>query len=241
MRTPSIARPVAGGRFVGESTPSGRPKHRSPGALALTVLGSLALCALQGSWLFGCSKNNDGPRPAPIAPSPSAAVPGAVPSQPAQPAQPAAAPAPPAAVGASGPAATISGKITLASERKGDVTPNDAVYLVARRISDNPKARGSLVAVKRFTAASFPIEFTLGPGDMMFKNGAFEGNLSLAARVDKDGDPMTRRKGDVFGTVDVVKVGSAGVEVKLDQLQKEDESLAGGAPPMQGGLPPGHP
>ena len=200
-------------------------------ALALTVLGSFALVALQGSWLVGCSKKDDGPRPAPIAPNPSAATP----------AQPAAAPAPPAAVEASGPAATISGKITLASERKGDVTPNDAVYLVARRIADNPKARGSLVAVKRFTAASFPIEFTLGPGDMMFKNGAFEGNLSLAARVDKDGDPMTRRKGDVFGTVDVVKVGSAGVEVKLDQLQKEDESLAGGAPPMQGGLPPGHP
>jgi hypothetical protein len=238
MRTPSIARPVAGGRFVGESIQPVRHGARSPGALALTVLGSLALCALQGAWLFGCSKNNDGPRPTPIAPSPSAAAPAAATTQPAQ---PAAAPTPSAAVEATGPAATISGKITLASERKGDVTPNDAVYLVARRISDNPKARGSLVAVKRFTAASFPIEFTLGPGDMMFKNGAFEGNLSLAARVDKDGDPMTRRKGDVFGTVDVVKVGSAGVEVKLDQLQKEDESLAGGAPPMQGGLPPGHP
>ena len=129
----------------------------------------------------------------------------------------------------------------LAPERRGDVTPNDVVYLVARRISDNPSARGSLVAVKRFSASSFPIEFTLGAGDMMFKNGAFEGDLTLAARVDKDGDPMTRRKGDVFGTVDRVRVGSAGVEVKLDNLQKEDESLAGGAPPMQGGMPPGHP
>ena len=76
---------------------------------------------------------------------------------------------------------------------------------------------------------------------MMFKNGAFEGELTLAARVDKDGHPMTRRKGDVFGTVDRVKVGSSSVEIKLDHLQQEDESLAGGAPPMQGGMPPGHP
>jgi hypothetical protein len=142
---------------------------------------------------------------------------------------------------AGSPAASIAGKITLASERKADVTPNDVVYLVARRVSDNPNARGSLVAVKRFSASSFPIDFTLGAADMMFKNGAFEGELTLAARVDKDGDPITRRKGDVFGTVERVKVGTAGVEVKLDHLQKEDESLAGGAPPAQGGMPPGHP
>ncbi|MEO7670302.1 MAG: hypothetical protein ABIW57_13245, partial [Polyangia bacterium] len=139
------------------------------------------------------------------------------------------------------PAASITGKISLAAERKADVTPNDVVYLVARRLADNPSARGSLVAVKRFSASSFPIDFTLGAADMMFKNGAFEGELTLAARVDKDGDPITRRKGDVFGTLERVKVGTAGVEVKLDHLQKEDESLAGGAPPMQGGMPPGHP
>ena len=142
--------------------------------------------------------------------------------------------------GARIPGGTVVGKITLSPGRKGDVTPSDVVYLVARRIPDNPAARGSLVAVKRFTASSFPIDFTLGAGDMMFKNGAFEGEITLAARVDKDGDPMTRRKGDVFGTVERVKVGATGVEIKLDQLQKEDESLAG-APPTPGGMPTGHP
>jgi len=112
--------------------------------------------------------------------------------------------------------------------------------LVARRVSETPGVRGGLVAVKRFTASSFPIEFSLGAADMMFQNGVFEGDLTLAARIDKDGDPMTRKKGDVFGTVDRVKVGATGVEVKLDHLQKEDESL-GGAPPMGGGMPSGHP
>jgi hypothetical protein len=53
---------------------------------------------------------------------------------------------------------------------------------------------------------------------------------------------MSRRKGDVFGTVERVKVGTAGVTITLDQLQKEDESLLGGAPPAAGqGMPPGHP
>ena len=39
---------------------------------------------------------------------------------------------------------------------------------------------------------------------------------------------MTRRKGDVFGTLPKVTVGAHGVKLPLDQLQKEDESLAGG-------------
>lgn len=211
--------------------------------------------------LGGCNRKDASPRPASIAPNPVA--PGA-PVAPVGPITPSAVrgppptepPTPPPAAGAEtatktdpgkagGAGATITGKISLATARKGDVTPNDVVYLVARRVPDNPSARGSLIAVKRFTASSFPIEFTLGAGDMMFKNGPFEGELTLAARVDKDGDPMSRRKGDVFGTIAKVKVGAAGVHIKLDQLQKEDESLAApaapGTPALPGGLPAGHP
>ena len=193
-----------------------------------TVTMVLLLAAAAGS----CKKSNEGSRPA-------ALPPGAPPVHGGPPPTPAPAAGNPGE-GAAG--ATITGRITLAPARKGDVTPNDVVYLAARRLSDNPQARGSLIAVKRFSASSFPIEFTLGAGGMMFKNGAFEGELTLSARVDKDGDPMSRRKGDVFGTIQKVKVGTAGVELALDQLQKEDESLMGGPPPAAGaGMPPGHP
>jgi hypothetical protein len=191
----------------------------------LFVLGMVSWLASAGA----CQKKEDAGKAAGLAPS------AAVPAAPAAPVAPAAPAAP------SGPAGgeTITGKITLSPARKGDVTPNDVVYLVARRMPDSPGTRGSLVAVKRFTAHSFPIEFSLGAADMMFKNGAFEGALALAARVDKDGDPMTRKKGDVFGTLDNVKVGAAGVDLQLTELQKEDESLAGAAP--AGGMPAGHP
>jgi len=122
--------------------------------------------------------------------------------------------------------------------------------------------RGSLIAVKRFTATGFPIAFVIGPQDMMIPGGAFSGELTLTARVDKDNDPMTRKKGDVFGAADHVKAGAKGVKVVLSELQKEDESLLGatslsphagmpgmggpppGAPPggsPHGDLPPGHP
>lgn len=188
------------------------------------VLGLVSWLAMAGA----CQKKDEAPKAAGL--PPTATVPPLAASAPP--------PAAPAAPGAAG-GETITGTITLSSARKGDVAPNDVVYLVARRMPDSPGTRGSLVAVKRFTAHSFPIEFTLGAADMMFKNGAFEGALTLAARDDKDGDPMTRKKGDVFGTLDNVKVGSAGVEIKLTELQKEDESLAGAGP--VGGMPTGHP
>ena len=207
---------------------------------AIATAAGLVVVSLCGA---ACTKRDDGPRPTPIGPSTSAPAPAA--SAPAAAAEnfPAPTPNPSAAdpAVAGKPGGTIIGKITLAAARKADVSPTDAVYLVARRIADNPKARGSLVAVKRFTAASFPIEFSLGAADMMFQNGAFEGELALSARVDKDGDPMTRKKGDVLGILERVKVGATGVDLKLDQVQKEDESL-GGVPPMMGGsMPAGHP
>jgi hypothetical protein len=127
--------------------------------------------------------------------------------------------------------------------------PQGTLYLVARRISDNPNARGTLVAVKKLPATSFPLPFSLTGADMPFQTGPFDGELTLTARIDQDGDPLTHQKGDVFGSLPKVRVGSHDVKLSLDQVQKETESLAGGGPmmggggPMMGGgaLPPGHP
>jgi len=194
--------------------------------------------------LGGCPKKDDAPRASGVAPSapgtvaPSAAPPAPpIPTAPGTPAQPA------AAAPATAPGATIAGRISLAPALKKDVTPNDVVYLTARRMPDTPGTRGSLVAVKRFMARDLPIPFTLSEADMMFKNGNFEGLLQLTVRVDKDGDPMTHKKGDLYGLLDNVKVGSSAVDVKVTDVQKEDENLGGGGP-MQGsapGMPAGHP
>ena len=193
--------------------------------------------------LGGCPKKDDAPKAAGLAPSATAPGPATpTPTPPPAPAVPAPTGAPaepaPAATGA-----TIIGRITLAPALKKAVTANDVVYLTARRMPDTPGTRGSLVAVKRFMARDLPIPFTLSEADMMFKNGSFEGLLQLTVRIDKDGDPMTHKKGDLFGLLDNVKVGSSGVDVNVSDVQKEDENLAGGGP-MQGstpGMPAGHP
>ena len=196
------------------------------------------------AWLVltaaACSKHDEAGKASGVPPLTNpAAPPTPAPAAPAAPV--AAAPAEKPAGKPADPNAKIVGQVVLAGSMKDHVAPTDTIYIVARRVPDNPSARGSLVAVKKVSAAKFPLAFELSAADMPFQNGAFEGDLQLWVRDNKSGDPIVRRKGDVFGMLPRVHVGARDVKLPLDQLQKEDESLAGG--PMTGGgaLPPGHP
>jgi hypothetical protein len=209
----------------------------------------MALAMLLGT--AGCQKRDDAGKPSPVPPL----EPGAAPAVPPATPPPAAAPAAPApaAAGPAAPAAerggSITGSIVLAPSVAKARPKQGTLYLVARRISDNPTARGTLIAVKKLPATTFPLPFALTAADMPFQNGPFDGELTLTARIDQDGDPLTHEKGDLLGTLPKVQVGSQHVKLVLDQVQKETESLAGGAPIMgglrgpagAGELPPGHP
>ncbi|HVR02518.1 MAG TPA: hypothetical protein VMT47_10320 [Polyangia bacterium] len=183
---------------------------------------------------LGCAKHDEAGKASGVPPLPNA---------PAAPAAPAPGGSPPPAAPASKPVdpnAKITGQVVVAPSMRAHVAPTDTIYIVARRIPDNPTARGSLVAVKKVPATKFPLDFELSTADMPFQNGAFEGDLQLSVRDNKSGDPIVRRKGDVFGMLPKVRVGARDVKLPLEQLQQEDESLAAG--PMTGGaLPPGHP
>jgi hypothetical protein len=212
---------------------------------------ALLVTAAATMWLVACSKKDDTGAPASVPPLAQGSAP-AIPPPPPVPAPPPALPPPPpppaAPEGAAPSAAaggTITGKIELASAL-AKKKPEGTLFLVARRPSDNPSARGTLIAVKKLPATKFPLPFEMSAADMPFQQGAFEGDLVLTARIDQDGDPLSHQKGDVFGSLPKVRVGSKNVRLTLDQLQKEDESLAGGGGPMIGGgrpgmMPPGHP
>src|SRR5204863_313888 len=83
---------------------------------------------------------------APQGAAPPAAAPPPLPPPPPPPPPP---PAPEAAApAAAGPGGTITGKIEL-SAALAKKKPEGTLFLVARRISDNPNARGTLIAVKK--------------------------------------------------------------------------------------------
>jgi hypothetical protein len=206
----------------------------------------LALAAMLGA--AACGKRDDAGKPSAIPPLDPAAAP-SLPPAPAMPPPAPSAPSPPPPVAAVDPGASITGSIVLGPGIAKLRPKTGTLYLVARRPSDNPSARGTLIAVKKLPATSFPLPFSLTAADMPFQQGGFEGELVLTARIDQDGDPLTYEKGDVFGKLPKVSVGSHDVKLALDQVQKETESLAGGAPIMggmrppagAGALPPGHP
>jgi hypothetical protein len=233
----------------------------SMSAYAREKLTAMALVACLAAGGAGCNKKDDAGKPsgvppldptaAPSAPTAAASAPTAAPGTPAMPA--AAAPAPTAEAPAAGsPGASITGSIVLSPAAAKAKPKGGTLYLVARRISDNPTARGTLIAVRKLPATKFPLPFSLTGADMPFQNGPFDGELVLTARIDQDGDPLTHEKGDVYGSLPKVSVGSHDVKLVLDQVQKETESLAGGAPVMGsmgapgapaggGAMPPGHP
>ncbi|HTA18979.1 MAG TPA: hypothetical protein VK989_06785, partial [Polyangia bacterium] len=182
---------------------------------------ALAMTALASSFA-ACTKSEPGaPAGVPPLPNAPAAAPPAAPAAPPPVAAPPAA-APPAAEKPADPNAKIAGEVVVPAAMRAHVAATDTIFIVARRIPDNPTARGSLVAVKKVSAAKFPLAFELSAADMPFQNGAFDGDLQLSVRDSKSGDPIVRRKGDVFGMLPKVRVGARDVKLPLEQLQKED-------------------
>jgi hypothetical protein len=138
------------------------------------------------------------------------------------------------------PSRMITGTIVLPAPRKRDVPKDAVVFIIARRADGPPP--GMMLAVQKHPVGDFPMPFALSGRDAMVPNTPFEGVVNLTVRIDKDGDGLTRKKGDLFGQANGIKVGSQNITVSVDMVQAQDETLGGPRPPGPApGLPPGHP
>jgi hypothetical protein len=85
---------------------------------------------------------------------------------------------------------SIRGTLRLASGAA--VAGGSVLFVIARS-----QAGGPPLAVKRMAPGPFPLEFEIGPRDAMMAGRPFEGAMLLSARIDADGDPLTRAPGDL--------------------------------------------
>lgn len=109
-------------------------------------------------------------------------------AQPSAPAAPAGGEAPVAA----GPAAApVTGTVTL-GEGMGD--PAGTLFVIIRNAG---VGRGPPLAVKKIDNPKFPQAFQVGPGDVMMKGMPFNGPFDVQARLDADGNAMTKAPGDI--------------------------------------------
>jgi hypothetical protein len=107
--------------------------------------------------------------------------------------------------------APIRGRVALAPG--ASAAPGGVLFVIARR---DAAAAGPPLAVKRLPASGFPVEFEIGPGDMMIPGQPWSGPLFLSARLDADGNAMTRDPADPAATLPApLEPGAADVQLVL--------------------------
>jgi cytochrome c-type biogenesis protein CcmH len=121
----------------------------------------------------------------------------------------------PMAAAAAPSGATVKGRVELSASLVGKASPNDTLFVFARA-AQGP--RMPLALMKR-TVKDLPLEFALDDSMAMMPNLKLSNfsSVVIGARVSKAGDAMPA-SGDLQGFSQPVKVGSAGVDVRIDQV-----------------------
>jgi hypothetical protein len=106
----------------------------------------------------------------------------------------------------------IEGEVALAPSLAKAAPMTGVLWVFART---KPGALPS--AVKRLDYPQFPMRFAIGPQDTMIEGAEWTGPYYLEARLDTDGDPLTRTAGDVeTSTVVQVPIGDRDSELLLN-------------------------
>lgn len=131
---------------------------------------------------------------------------------PTPPAPPAPAPAP--SPGAPTTGSGVAGQVVVAPSLDG-ASGRGTLYVMVRPAG----VAGPPVAVKRIPDPTFPLRFEIGPGDVMLEGTALVGPFDLSARLDQDGDPMTKAAGDLVSKSGLQKVenGARDLVLVLDE------------------------
>jgi len=109
------------------------------------------------------------------------------------------------------PGAAVRGTVHLADAASGR---SGTLFIIAR---PQGAVGGPPLAVVRIREPSFPQDFEIGPDNVMVPSMKFEGSLSLTARLDADGDAMTRDPADPSASApDAIVPGTLGVELLLE-------------------------
>lgn len=112
----------------------------------------------------------------------------------------------------------LRGTIRPTDETSGSIDRGDIMFVSAKPIDPaSGEVIGGTVAADRIIVSEFPIEFELSEQHMMVAGTAFEGHVVIQARVDSDGEAMTRLPGDVEGELRA-EIPTEGLDLVLDTI-----------------------
>jgi hypothetical protein len=117
-------------------------------------------------------------------------------------------------------AGTITGVVSLPAAHAAAAKAGAVLFVIVRKDAGEGQ-RGALVAAKRVPvtgAAMFPHTFTVSGADVMMAGTAFAGKMRVEARLDADGDALSKKPGDVSAAAKPAEVGAKGLALTLDQV-----------------------
>ncbi len=108
----------------------------------------------------------------------------------------------------------LSGTIRIAPDLEARVAPGAVLYIIAR------KGEGPPLAVKRVPQPAFPYVYSLDRDDVMLPGVAFQGEVSVMARVAQGGSAGAPRPGDMEGVYlrNPARVGDGHVDILIEKM-----------------------
>lgn len=114
-----------------------------------------------------------------------------------------------------GSGASLSGKVVLASQLAGKVSPSDTVFIYARPLEGSRMP----VAALKLRADRFPVSFTLDDSTAVSPNSKLSNHqeVTVVARVSKSGNAEPQA-GDLLGTVKRTSSTTRDLQVVIDSV-----------------------
>ena len=121
--------------------------------------------------------------------------------------------------GSSG-AQRVTGKLHLDPKLRAQFKPSSTLFIIVR--GDAPAGqKGPLIASTkrdRLTLKDFPLTYLVTQNDSMM-GAPLSGKITVSARLDQDGDAISKEPGDLVGSAGrVVIVGEAPVDIVLNSV-----------------------
>ncbi len=112
----------------------------------------------------------------------------------------------------------VRGTIALADAVRGDLKAGAVLFIIVRRDEGDAK-RGMLIAAKKVPVTGpdqFPMAYEVTPSDVMMQGTSLAGPVRVEARVDFDGDAISKNPGDLIGDGGATTAGGAPVDFAIN-------------------------
>jgi hypothetical protein len=123
----------------------------------------------------------------------------------------------------------ISGTITVGKEYANSIPNNARLFVIARYKGMDS---GPPLAVQRHNLVDFPFTYSIGPQHVMLEGNKFEGDITIKARIDQDGNAKPS-PGDVEGSR-MASAGDRNIDFVLDQMVQAEIKPAKGVDSVSG-------